>query len=201
MNRARQFFRSVSRRRFDRSAVTARHSEPSAISSVDDLEPKPTDALIALALEAVRIAAESPSPRVWERCSAEAARYVETWPGEHYRLLPALARAVEATTVIEVGTFTGLGALSLTDSGARVVTYDVVPWNNIPGTVLVEEDLSSIDPRLGDLADPDFFEEQLPTLSAAGLLFVDGPKDGKFEPAFARNVEAPIGVGPTPGIR
>jgi predicted O-methyltransferase YrrM len=117
---------------------------------------------------------------------------VRQWPGEHYRLLSGLVRALRPSLVVEVGTFTGSGSLALVDgtrandNGAKVVTYDIFPWGDIPGTLLTAEDFGSdeLEQRIGDLGQDAYFSDQRTTLLSAELIFVDGPKDGRFEPIF-----------------
>ncbi len=124
-----------------------------------------------------------------ERCSTEEERqWVRQWPGEHYRLLSAFARTTKPSLIVEVGTYTGMGTLALADGAgaAPVITYDVVAWDGFPNTLLRAEDFdgSRIEQRLGDLSDDDYFAQQRETLLAADLVFVDGPKDGRFESIF-----------------
>lgn len=118
--------------------------------------------------------------------SADQRRWAELWPGEHYRLLPTLASEIGAHRVVEVGTFTGMGAIALRDAGPEVVTYDITPWRQVPGSILEEGDFGPgrLEQRIGDLAAPAYFSSQLGTLRGAQLIFVDGPKDRVFEPAF-----------------
>lgn len=107
---------------------------------------------------------------------------IQQWPGEHYRFLAGMVSALKPTTVVEVGTFEGIGTLSLAEA-PRVVTYDVIPWNEIPNSLFEPEDFrGGIQQRLGDLSNRDFFESQRETLADADLIFLDGPKDGHFEP-------------------
>lgn len=110
-----------------------------------------------------------------------------TWPGHHYQFLPALADEVGAKTVVEVGTFQGASALAFREAGLRpsVVTFDVLPWAEIPGTLLSSHDFSEgLTQQIGDLSDPDVFAQHSDILASADLIFVDGPKDGRFEYEF-----------------
>jgi hypothetical protein len=165
--------------------VQARHAEWSLITSADDLIPRPTPELLEIAVAAIGDALRTPLTDLPGRCTGLDLTYARTWPGEHYRLLPAMARAAPAGRVVEVGTFTGMGTVALLESGAQVTTYDLIPWNEFPHTVLTEADFVSAEQRLGDLSDPGFFYAQTELLSEAGLIFVDGPKDGRFESAFS----------------
>jgi len=157
------------------------------------MPPSPSEQILAVAFGATKEASQIDLAWVADRCPTEEQRnWVRQWPGEHYRLLSGLVRALRPNLVVEVGTFTGSGSLALVDgtrankNGARVVTYDIFPWGDIPGTLLRAEDFGSgeLEQRIGDLAQDAYFAEQRETLLSAEVIFVDGPKDGKFEPVF-----------------
>jgi predicted O-methyltransferase YrrM len=155
--------------------------------------PSPSEEIVAVAFGAAKEASHLDMSWVAARCPTEQQRHwVGQWPGEHYRLLSGLVRSIRPTLVVEVGTFTGSGSLALLDgarannNGAKVVTYDIFPWGDIPGTLLKAEDFGSgeLEQRIGDLAEDAYFSDQRATLLDAELIFVDGPKDSKFEPIF-----------------
>jgi predicted O-methyltransferase YrrM len=164
----------------------------SVISSAVDAEPKPNDELVRILLAAGERALDLDLTGVAERSGPADARYVEAWPGEHYRLLAALVATRHPALVVEVGTFRGHGSLALLagDPGARVVTYDIIEWQQIDGTALAAEDFAGdrLVQRIGDLADPAYLAGQVETLQAADLIFVDGPKDGQWEEEFCQAV-------------
>ncbi len=112
-------------------------------------------------------------------------------------MLPAIVQELRAKTVVEVGTYLGQGTLALKLAAERVITYDVIPWNEFSDTILNEEDfVGGIEQRIGDLSDRDYFDSQLETLGNADLIFIDGPKDGQFEEIFGwRLYEALKGTG------
>jgi predicted O-methyltransferase YrrM len=160
----------------------------SAVSSLVDQDPGPTDRLLELAIESARQAMHVDLSHIAARAMPEEQAWVKQWPGEHYRFLVGLCRVLRPNCVAEVGTFTGMGTLSLLhgmgDAGT-VITYDVVPWREFGHTLLRDSDpWDRIQQRLGDLSDPAYFESQAEALSSADLIFVDAPKDGRFEAAF-----------------
>ena len=178
--------------------VTARHAELSVISSVDDLHPGSDAFLVDLLIEAAHGATQIDVTSLAARCQTPDDRlFVETWPGEHYRLLPALSKALGARSVVEVGTYLGQGTLALALGAEKVITYDIADWTTFPSTVLKQSDFDSgIEQRIGDLSEPGYFASQLDTLMAADLIFVDGPKDGIFERVFGNRLyEAIAGTG------
>lgn len=171
---------------FGSPPVSARHAEWSAIVSTDDETIAPSDELIEIVMSAIERARPLRLDALAARCHGpQEAMWVNHWPGDHYRLLPALAEAIAAKRSVEVGTFTGMGTLSLAYTGMRVDTYDILPWARIPDTLLRASDFEgAIEQHVGDLAIPEYFNEQKEILKAADLIFVDGPKDGIFEPKF-----------------
>jgi predicted O-methyltransferase YrrM len=69
--------------------------------------------------------------------------------------------------------------------GARLTTYDIAGWRTFEGTLLREDDFGEhLEQRLGDLSRDQVFRRERDLLAGADLVFIDGPKDGRFEPAF-----------------
>jgi predicted O-methyltransferase YrrM len=164
------------------------HFELSVISPLNEAAGRASDDLISLGLDAARGAMDVNLAHLRER-SADARQYLSEYPGEHYHLLASLVRILKPKQVTEIGTFTGLSALSIMTAlgnDAHLTTFDIVPWDRIPDTALRPEDFASgqLEQRIGDLADEGYFRQNKDVLDAAGLIFVDGPKDGRFEPAF-----------------
>lgn len=148
--------------------------------------------LVALLLEAATRAQHIDLGSLAERCDPSYAGYVRRWPGEHYRLLTALVEVLQPVTVVEIGTFRGHSALAMLQgsSATRVITYDVVGWQHTPGCVLRPQDFAAgrLEQRLGDVTNPATLAVEREVLQSADLLFVDGPKDGRFEPRFRDTV-------------
>jgi predicted O-methyltransferase YrrM len=174
--------------------VKARHIEYSAVSSLDDDLSRPNDRLFDLSLAAIAAARSIDLRQVSMRMSTSP-HWPDIWPGEHYKLLAGIVKVVAPNRVVEIGTFTGLSALTLLadlPEGAKLTTVDIVPWQEIRGSCLLESDFA--DGRmvqvLGDLASPDVFASFAPTLEAAELVFIDGPKDVAFETALIRQMDA-----------
>lgn len=172
----------------------ARQGEKSWIFSADD-EARPADRLVDLALRAARAAHETDLTHLDARLPAGSPPFASLWPGEHYRLLAGLVRELPATTVIEIGTATGLSALAFKEAlppEGRVVTFDLVPWRDYPGTVLTEADLADgrIVQHLDDLSTPQGVAKHRELLEQADLVFVDAAKDGEQEARFLEQFEA-----------
>jgi len=112
---------------------------------------------------------------------------MRTWPGEHYRLLPALCDAFRARRVVEIGTWKGQSAAAFLASPAveHVDTFDLVPWTEIEGSILKDADFGSrLTQHIDDLGDLNVFARYEKLLASADLILADGPKDGIFEASF-----------------
>jgi predicted O-methyltransferase YrrM len=177
--------------------VSARHVEWSAIASTDDEHPRPTDAVVGIALAAAEQARHLRLDGIAERCHTTLEKqWVNHWPGDHYRLLAAFVKVLAVTRAVEVGTFTGMGTLALAHAGTEVLTYDIMSWKHFSNTLLREEDFErGVEQRIGDLADAQFFDTQVAALQSANLIFIDGPKDGVFEPTFLSRLLPILGAG------
>jgi predicted O-methyltransferase YrrM len=165
----------------------ARDLEPSSlVPAAQELCPNDPD-LIRYALDLAR-AADGTQVQSSSRMNASQRADVERWPGQHYRLLKALVADLKPKLVVEIGTFTGLSALAMLEAlpkGSRLITYDILPWSGFPDTVLRDEDFQrGLEQRLGDLSDPRYFASQQEEMLTADLLFMDAPKNARFEPAF-----------------
>jgi hypothetical protein len=158
-----------------------RHTLPSAIHSGHSA---PNAWLVAVALDAAATA--------WERQiippnrAAHDAEFFNIWPGEHYRFLLGVKHAVEPESIVEVGTFTGLATKVLSGSTTTVHTFDVVPWDKFEQSHLKLDDFAtgSVVQHVEDLSDPGTFAKHYEVINRARLIFLDGPKDAVFEPAF-----------------
>lgn len=124
-----------------------------------------------------------------------------TFPGEHYRLLSALATVLEAKKIVEVGTYTGMGSLSLLygNEAASLVTFDIIPWNDPSlSSHLSEADFTShggrIRQEIADLAELSSFSRFKSVLGDADLIFLDAPKNNKFEYDFGGHLTS---LGPS----
>ena len=158
-----------------------RHVIESRVISVDD-DPAVQNfdqyAFIAsLIFEAANLHIDIPGP------------FVNAFPGDHYRLLAALVKLFKPRLMVDIGTFTGLSARVMgeySNEDTDVITYDVVPYNQIENTVLSPEICKKhgIQQKIEDLADPYSFHDNADLLASADLIMCDGPKDNKFEPAF-----------------
>jgi predicted O-methyltransferase YrrM len=171
----------------------ARHWERSLIVSTDDDTP-PSERLLDVALEAASEARGISLAHLSEREQGPL-HLADSWPGIHYRFLAGLVKATAATEVIEIGTATGLSALAmLTElpANGRLTTFDIVPWDEYPGTTLRGTDFD--DGRLvqiiDDLSDPQGANRHREQLRRADIIFIDAKHDGIQEQRFLDNFES-----------
>ncbi len=168
--------------------VKAHHMEYSMLYSVDDDVASASPRLIALAVDAIQQAQTVLLAEVTSRFT-QPPYYTEIWPGEHYKLLAGLVRTLQPTSVIEIGTAGGLGALTMKrflPTGGKLVTFDIVPWRDLPYAVLRESDFT--DGQLvqctDDLTNPAMFAKHRALFEQADLIFIDAAKDGVMEQTF-----------------
>lgn len=116
------------------------------------------------------------------------------WPGEHYCYLSAVCNVIQAKSVIEIGTFWGFGTLALQHGvGQRngsVVTFDILPWDSFPETVLQAGDFGPpLQQVTADLQQAAVFEANKALFENADLIFMDAAKDGIMERTFLAHFE------------
>jgi hypothetical protein len=80
---------------------------------------------------------------------------------------------------------------------SKLATFDIIPWNKIPGTYLRPGDFASgqLTQILADLKDPETCRAHATLLQSCDLIFADGPKDGIFEQRLLENFDS-IGLRP-----
>jgi predicted O-methyltransferase YrrM len=129
-------------------------------------------------------------------------RHPESWPGEHYKLLAALVELLAPKTIVEIGTATGMSALTMKSALApagKIVTFDVVPWHHYQGAVLEQHDFTDgrLEQRLDDLSTPAGWQANAELLRRAEFILVDALHDGVQERGFLRGFEQ-IGLEAAP---
>lgn len=154
---------------------------------------EPNSFLLDLAMQTIRRANEISLAELTERLHTGSTDAPNLWPGEHYRLLTAITEVFRPTSVVEIGTYHGLSTLAINKGlkfGARVVTFDLTSWSQFQHTCFRPSDFEdgTISQQIGDLGDPDVFEQHKTLLSESEMIFCDGPKDGFFERNFLRNL-------------
>ena len=103
-------------------------------------------------------------------------------------------RVLQPRVAIEIGTFQGLGSLAILNGlpqGGVLHTFDVIPFADIPGSVLRPADFSDcrVIQVLDDVTRPEGFERHRSLLASADFLFIDALKDGEMEYRLLRQIE------------
>jgi len=173
-----------------RLPLNKRHIEVTLLHSIDTSKKLPIS-LVEIAFSACRIAiTDTKFNQVLDRINENDKHInVSIWPGEHYRLLTALVQASNSTNIIEIGTFHGIGTLSLlaglNDNIGKVTTFDIIPFNEFDETILLPSDFNNnLSQIIGDLQDDTFFETQRALFESADFIFMDAAKDGHMEKKF-----------------
>ncbi len=173
---------------FGRWPIAARHVEPSLIASPSG---KPSERLLETALQAASAARSVDLGWLAER---DPSAFANVWPGEHYKLLAALVALLRPATVVEIGTATGASALamkSVLGEDAKLVTFDIVPWQAVESTVLENADFADgrLEQRTDDLSTEAGWRANAELLRGAEFIFLDALHDGTQERNFLRGFE------------
>lgn len=165
-----------------------RHTAQSLICSLDD-DVGANQRLLNMCLGAASLAIKESISLPEHAKNYSDARFANVYPGEHYRLLKGLSKLLNPSTVVEIGTSTGLGTLTLAQAlpNSKIYTYDLFHWENF-NTFLSNNYFASgnVIQCLSDLGVPEEFEKHKHILNQAQLIFIDGPKDDKFEYKFMK---------------
>lgn len=164
----------------------ASHGEYSMIFSSHD-EARPSESLIRISLQAIQEAAFLQLP-----FSSE---LVNLWPGEHYRLLAAFVKVLQPKLIVEIGTATGLSALAMKEflpKGGKLATFDLMPWQEHPKTVLQEKDFrdKTLVQFTDNLVEKKAAERHQKLLENAELIFIDATHDGNLEKNLLSHIES-----------
>lgn len=165
----------------------------SVAASVHDDPYQPTPSLIDLSMKAISKAREVNLSFLDSRVK-EDPYYHQIWPGEHYKLLAALTLVMQPQFVIEIGTSTGISALSMQPflpKEGKLISFDLFPWQKLPGTILNESDFEkgNFKQYAADLSDPPICEKYHTILQEADLIFIDATHDGDVEKKILGNLE------------
>jgi len=158
--------------------LQARHWDESYIHCSDD-HSGPSRWLMEIGLKAAKDAMDLEIECI--DSSLPDAKWFNVYPGEPYRFIKALTRHLKPQIVVEVGTFTGMGCMSFCQGNPShpldMHTFDLVPLSSLPSHVSERQ----VTQHLENLNDPAVFEKHRELLTRADIIFMDGPKDGRFE--------------------
>ena len=179
-------------------ALGVRHAMLSTVLSQDDSPHGPNERLLDLAESIITRARNIELSLLADR---GAPPIVHVWPGEHYRVLAALIEEVKPRSVVEIGTFKGTGSLAMLQGipdGGKLTTVDILPWDQIPETLIKESDFwdGRFEQILCDFGEPKITRKHADLLRGAEIIFIDASKDGVFEKNLIDNFSA---IDMTPG--
>ena len=166
---------------------TAADKRYSALFSAEGQPGKPTQHLISLGLSAVQAAFPKDLSDISARIKS-GTNYIDIYPGEHYKLLAAIVEKVKPKVVVELGTHLGYSSLCMKKflpPGGTIYTFDIIPWNGFPDTILKDSDFdASLVQYTDDLTKKEDVLKHQALLEQADIIFMDALKDGKQEYLF-----------------
>ncbi len=179
----------------DHTPIAALDVRPSLLFTQEDNPGQINDELLDFSIEAIREARKIDLSEISARIDPSMTKTPNTWPGQHYKLLAAMIKNRQPKLVIEIGTASGYSCLSLKKSlpaDGKIVTFDIIPWQQYPNVVLTEEDFADgrLKQQIADLTQPHVFNSFKKLLSQADFIFVDAAKDGVMEKTFLNFFES-----------
>jgi predicted O-methyltransferase YrrM len=176
--------------------LNSRHAEVSAIFAPILGEGKPNHRLLKLFSDLI-IESEKVNMDFFKK-RLNVPDYVYEFPGEHYRVLQAIVKLIDAKVIVEIGTFTGLSSVSFfqsLDKSRSLYTFDIVPFDQFNDTVFLKSDFVDYNfcQIIDDISDYNLMKKHQNIFCNADLIFCDAPKDGKFEKKVLQNLQK-IGI-------
>lgn len=117
--------------------------------------------------------------------------YIDIFPGEHYKLLSAITEIMQPKLIVELGTHLGYSSLCMKKylpADGKLITFDVVPWNEFSNTILTSNDFDQqLIQQVDDITQPSVFDKHREMLENADIIFMDALKDGIQEYQFLEN--------------
>lgn len=158
---------------------------PTYALSLGDDSYKPNKKLWDLCYQIVKTAYEKNLDDIAGRFDNDMAKYITTYPGEHYKLLASVIDTLAPRLVIEIGTYTGASSLVMKKylpKNSKIITYDVIPWNKIENTGFSENDFDCmLEQKIVDISKRENYLLESNIISKADFIFVDAAKDGIME--------------------
>lgn len=163
----------------------------SAVYSAYQQPGQPSEYLLNLAVQLVNKAGTMNLDDIAARIPKTAVDYISIYPGEHYKLLAAIISIVQPKTVIELGTHLGYSSLCMKKfmpADGTIYTFDVIPWNGFPDTILKETDFDNrLIQYLDDTTNVAQFNKHRELFASADIIFMDALKDGVQEYQFLKH--------------
>lgn len=175
------------------SPIKVSSAQLSIISSSHD-DVGPSSYLFDLSINAINEIKNIDVTSIAEREKNEQ-KWVNIYPGEHYKLLGALMKVLKPLVIIEVGTFLGQASLVLkkfAPDGSVVHTFDIIAWDEFRDTCFIASDFSDgkLIQHLDDITTDKGFRKNIELLKSADFIFVDALKDGIQEKKILEKLES-----------
>ena len=105
----------------------------------------------------------------------------DKFPGEHYFFLRTLSEIFSDANWVEIGTAEGESAfhIQLGSKTNYITTFDIIPIEKFDRKH--DLDFSRLEQIIGDLSDSNYFDSKVKIFEKADIIFLDGPKNIKFE--------------------
>ena len=175
------------KRNFKINPNIIRHFEPSIVYSLQK-EPALNEFIFNLFNNASNFAFSEKIKNIDNKLKDS--QFYNTFPGSHYRILNGIVKFLNPKLVIEVGTYTGMGTFALSQNlNGEIVSFDIIDYKNFE-THLNDEFLkkNKFKQYLSDLSEKTEYDKHYQLLNNADIIFIDAPKDGKFEYKLLENM-------------
>jgi predicted O-methyltransferase YrrM len=108
---------------------------------------------------------------------------MNSFPGEHYRILVGITNFENFNNFTEIGTGSGIASKAiLNKTNANIKTFDISPWNEKDSHLTKSEFNSSrLTQIIEDLANPKSFKKYSDLIINSDLILLDADKSGTFE--------------------
>lgn len=123
----------------------------------------------------------------WFKPDLEDSKYVNIFPGEHYRFINSLVRTLGIKKVVDIGTYTGLSTIACIENNeaAFVDTFDVLGLESYPNHIFDNElILGKFKQHVVNLSSLNIWERYKSILDDAQLIILDANKDVHTEKAL-----------------
>ena len=164
-----------------------RHFEPSILYSLQQ-EPELNEFIFNLFKNASDFAFSEKIKNINDELKDS--QFYNIFPGSHYRILNGIVKYLNPKLVVEIGTYTGMGTFALSQNlSGEIISFDVVDYKNFE-THLSDQFLkkNKFKQYLSDLSEKTEYDKHYELLNNADIIFIDAPKDGKFEYKILENM-------------
>lgn len=110
----------------------------------------------------------------------EDSKLLEIYPGVYYKIMCVMLTSLRPSLSLEIGTLRGTGTACISHYSKETITFDILPVSFFTGIDSFSAD-KKITQILTDISIEEEYLKYETQISNADFIFLDGPKDGKFE--------------------